>query len=818
MNLEQHLSGLAQKTAFDTAGWVRRDPTGAEQNELWDVLKTALHELTSWEDKSCIWATASLKKGHQDEFRPARNKNIFKCNDDPRWRCREAIRALSKKNLILPTTRICLSVLRDGRKLQIHSHLDDESDWKNDGFDTWHIDVRDFTERNSDNKQLDTARKLVLACIDDESFSSLDVREFDELLGMRDFVDSLSMRAPREYGRVVDELKSAIQDKGFSLLYRYVALVTIIHPEWSRITMLPALFPAGHLNFPGGLVLCEPAPTDAKSCFTPQELTSLQSIFSLPYWPWLATARSKDTHSLAPVVSQIVKSSDNDYRNLEHIFGGTEYTLVDGASLAIEEQRPTLGLENYLASLSKRIPEGAELFGYRLLQAESLRPTREFDKEPIPARGYHLLKLVDHGSKLKCRVFDNDTELESFLSEHTVALTPKEEHASQKGAIQLETRDERIQKRLQERNCKLANLDAKLSHTVTVIVPIRLTEERLKNLISVMRSIDSQSLLKRHPENVELVVVVDGYDSSKGGNHKQWETIGQILNGRLKHNSKKYDFKGLTGISRTLVLNNRPDPLGRSDARNVGLRRSTGEIVQFLDDSMVMEPDYLLEAAVRYEHLPSQKFALLGFKERLAGAEPIVNHCVDQLLRRDLRPDPRQDWKAKSSTQESIVSAKKLYGVGDEVNYLELTGDLCFLSGATELGERSLHHFFTTGLSTVLRDEIESAGGFPARFNPSWGLEDTFVGAMLVARGNRLIPCYNMRAFDLSHEKDDEKTGLKSGNENRIRNHDVYDLYMGMRLKEFSKKRFREYADQAISTHDVTTKRFARRVRRQSRR
>src|SRR5690348_6202707 len=102
---------------------------------------------------------------------------------------------------------------------------------------------------------------------------------------------------------------------------------------------------------------------------------------------------------------------------------------------------------------------------------------------------------------------------------------------------------------------------------ISVIICVY-TEERWHDLVAAIESVQQQML---HPE--EIIIVVDH-------NAKLMQRVQEQLSG-------------------VIVVNNTEAP-GLSGARNSGIAAANSQIIAFLDDDAVAEPDWLMQLSAEF--------------------------------------------------------------------------------------------------------------------------------------------------------------------------------------------------------------------------
>src|SRR6185369_6550964 len=272
------------------------------------------------------------------------------------------------------------------------------------------------------------------------------------------------------------------------------------------------------------------------------------------------------------------------------------------------------------------------------------------------------------------------------------------------------------------------------SPNVSVIIPIHGGARMLSQcLFSVAR----QSFVKERPTQIEVIIIEDGIPSESSSVFEDIE-VDQSLQFLAE---RRIVVKPLR-----LLLNQ-----GRSQARNTGIQFAEGELLIFVDGSMVLDKDFLLEQVWRHARL-RQNFALLGFKENIALSD-YENQKADIISGRK-RADYKSDLKwhhillSDEAGPNGFQFGRRRFKADDPINYMLVSRWLKKLNGTTQIGNRSLPSFFQTNIVSAYKKSVIEVGGFEANLQ-LWGLEDTFLGALLIANGCRLIPCPSSVAFNL---------------------------------------------------------------------
>ncbi len=276
----------------------------------------------------------------------------------------------------------------------------------------------------------------------------------------------------------------------------------------------------------------------------------------------------------------------------------------------------------------------------------------------------------------------------------------------------------------------------------SVIIPARDAFDLLPFSIS---AIARQSYLRRASGDLVQVIII----TDDGGSLKQ-DYANRFTEGRL---GAALTELRRAGAAVTITRDN-DTTRGRGGARNLGIGMAVHPILLFLDDSVVIAEDFLLDHAYRHYHARS-KIALLGFKTEV-NVEDFIITTLQPKKNALATPDWKVSKKLKKKSGDIPFEFNGVkYGIGDTVRYMDITDHLDGLSGGTILGNRHLATFFQTNIVSVRAEAVKDAGCFPEIH--SWGMEDTALGVGLVATGCTLVPCPSATAYSLGNRSDDER-------------------------------------------------------------
>lgn len=257
----------------------------------------------------------------------------------------------------------------------------------------------------------------------------------------------------------------------------------------------------------------------------------------------------------------------------------------------------------------------------------------------------------------------------------------------------------------------------RLRQSLSILIPVYNGARYLKRTLHVLRA---QNFFKHWPNSAELIVVDDGTRA-----------------GHLDDPVNEYDLvlNQLHGLP--LRFYELQHNVGRSDARNVALYFAEGDIALFLDCDMLLEEQFLTEHMIRHQYLTN--LALLGFRgDDLSFDDPTADLDSTDVPRFEV--DWRRDWRCRDDYKvkyKSTLNGRQLCKNETLSIYDETNG---FKKWTGEINRRALPSVFQTCCVSVRRYHAKIVGGFRDYYH-GWGLEDRDMGARLLARGIRLVPC-----------------------------------------------------------------------------
>ncbi|NKQ55598.1 glycosyltransferase family 2 protein [Amycolatopsis sp. K13G38] len=177
---------------------------------------------------------------------------------------------------------------------------------------------------------------------------------------------------------------------------------------------------------------------------------------------------------------------------------------------------------------------------------------------------------------------------------------------------------------------------------------------------------------------------------------------------------------------------------GAATARNLGTFVAQGETVLYVDADMALPPHTVADLAAR----ATDHAVLTGFRHNLPhrAAWPATGP--------ELAADHRVTWRPPAHTR-LLYSGITLHEPVDG-RPLEHTRDFRDLGYGRTYYDWDLPRMVVTALLAAPRAAVVDIGGFDAEFGRiGWGMEDTYLGACLIAAGLLVIPLRQAVGFHL---------------------------------------------------------------------
>ncbi len=168
---------------------------------------------------------------------------------------------------------------------------------------------------------------------------------------------------------------------------------------------------------------------------------------------------------------------------------------------------------------------------------------------------------------------------------------------------------------------------------------------------------------------------------------------------------------------------------GSAITRNIGARLASGDILFFIDSDIVLSETYIWNHLLLHSLHP--KLITFSLKKGIEETSPILT----MFIHKNSLETP-YDW---TDFRYSIIkSTNYLKQFGNHATYHYKGSDI------------TLAHMVVTHNIVLRKKEFEAVGGFHEEFK-GWGLEDTFLGARLIEKGNYVVPVLNSFVYHINH-------------------------------------------------------------------
>jgi len=255
---------------------------------------------------------------------------------------------------------------------------------------------------------------------------------------------------------------------------------------------------------------------------------------------------------------------------------------------------------------------------------------------------------------------------------------------------------------------------------VSIIIPCFNSN---RTILKSLYSIESQSLSKKQKSQIEVIIVDDG--SKK----LVYQTI----------KDKILDFSFSIKVIR-LEQNS-----GLSTARNIGIFCSTNDFLILIDSDILLPKNYVLEHSVRNQLIPNAVFVSLKKNienhSKLANIKNIKQGLKSPILIDDLRISKRLK---KRQPGIHIPSESVTIEIINDTDYFKNFGFGRTIE-AFDLATMVIGHNLS-----IRRKTLSKCQYFSNHFT-GWGLEDSYLGAKLIANGNFVIPVLSSNVYHINH-------------------------------------------------------------------
>ena len=259
------------------------------------------------------------------------------------------------------------------------------------------------------------------------------------------------------------------------------------------------------------------------------------------------------------------------------------------------------------------------------------------------------------------------------------------------------------------------NYSYTLSDKISIVIPSYNSTNSIKHTLN---SIKYQKLTRKEWKLVEIIIVDDGSTDNTE------DVVAQFIN---------------TLPIRYIYQNH----LGRSHARNLGASLAKGDILIFIDSDMVLENHFIREHAIRHTYLDEAAF--VSFKENIQSSDK-------RLSSRIFKPDITNDFRFGKEIKPQWLEMNRQVGNFEirKIEILKETNNFKDFGFNKTLGVWDLPSMFVTNAVSIKRKDFRTIGGFNLQFR-EWGMEDTYLGACLIALGRFIIPIFSTGAFHIKH-------------------------------------------------------------------
>lgn len=173
---------------------------------------------------------------------------------------------------------------------------------------------------------------------------------------------------------------------------------------------------------------------------------------------------------------------------------------------------------------------------------------------------------------------------------------------------------------------------------------------------------------------------------------------------------------------------------GRSAARNKGICYSEKELLFFFDADILLPLNYFREVWAIHNSVPNA--VVVGLAEKISLQDSRIERILEDY---SVSPKIEKDFRYKKNL-------KKEYKIIETTNWFKNFGYYKKISHFT------LPYMVVTHNISVRKRYVLSVKGFDERFR-TWGFEDTFFGAKLIAKGCYVIPLKNTGVFKIIHKR-----------------------------------------------------------------
>ena len=141
---------------------------------------------------------------------------------------------------------------------------------------------------------------------------------------------------------------------------------------------------------------------------------------------------------------------------------------------------------------------------------------------------------------------------------------------------------------------------------------------------------------------------------------------------------------------------------------------------------------------------------LISFKQNIPSNDLSIKDYFNK--NKNLNPDITKDFRFEKIVKRNWLRTHRHVRNIEvrKVKIIEETDNLKNFGKDKVLGIWDLPTMSVTIALSLKKESFDRIGGFNLQFN-GWGMEDTFLGACLIADGNYIIPCFSTGVFHIEH-------------------------------------------------------------------